>query len=52
MFWGVALVLIGVYSLLSNLGWLWWLRGDILWPSLLILLGVVLLVRRGRGGWW
>jgi len=52
LFWGVALVLVGAYSLLSNLGLLNWLRGDILWPSLIILLGVILLVRRGRGGWW
>jgi cell wall-active antibiotic response 4TMS protein YvqF len=48
-FWGVALVLIGVYYLLSNLGLLTWLRSDILWPILIILLGVMLLVRRGRG---
>ena len=50
-FWGAALVVVGVYSLLSNLGLLGWLRGDILWPILLILLGVALLVSRGRG-WW
>src|SRR5579872_1524000 len=41
-FWGAALVLIGVYSLLQNLGLLKWLRGDVLWPSLLIVLGVLL----------
>jgi len=50
LFWGGALVLLGLYSLLSNLGLLGWLRGDIFWPSLLILLGVFLIVRRGR--WW
>ena len=50
-FWGAALVLIGAYYLLSNIGALTWLKGDVLWPSLLILLGVVMLVRRGRG-WW
>jgi hypothetical protein len=51
-FWGGALVVIGLYYLLSNLGLLSWLHGDVLWPVLLILLGVVLLVQRGRGGWF
>jgi hypothetical protein len=48
-FWGAGLVLIGVYYLLQNLGLLSWVRGDVLWPTLLILLGVVLLIGRGRG---
>jgi hypothetical protein len=39
---------IGVYYLLTNVGLLTWLKGDVLWPVLLILLGVALLVRRGR----
>lgn len=50
LFWGVALVLVGAYSLLSNLGLLDWLNGDILWPSLLILFGVVLIIGRVRRG--
>jgi cell wall-active antibiotic response 4TMS protein YvqF len=50
-FWGVALVLIGAYYLLNNLGLLSWLRGDVLWPILIILLGVMMLLSRGRG-WW
>lgn len=50
-FWGAALILIGAYYLLQNLGLLNWLRGDVLWPSLLILLGVLFLVRRGRDSW-
>ena len=50
-FWGVALVVIGAYYLLFNLGLLGWLRGDVLWPVLLIVFGVFLLLRRGRG-WW
>jgi hypothetical protein len=49
-FWGAALILIGAYYLLQNLGLLNWLRGDVLWPSLVILLGVLLLIRR-RGSW-
>ena len=47
-FWGAALVLIGAYYLLQNLGLLSWVRGNLLWPTLLIVLGVLLLIRRGR----
>lgn len=47
-FWGAALILIGGYYLLQNLGLLNWVRGDVLWPALLILLGVVMLIGRGR----
>lgn len=50
LFWPAALIVLGVYFLLSNLGLLWWLRGDVVWPVLLILLGVALIV--GRGRWW
>jgi hypothetical protein len=49
-FWGGALVLFGLYLLLQNLGLLENVRGDVVWPVLLILLGVVLIVARGR--WW
>jgi cell wall-active antibiotic response 4TMS protein YvqF len=49
-FWPAALIVLGVYFLLSNLGLLWWLRGDVVWPVLLILFGVALIV--GRGRWW
>jgi hypothetical protein len=50
-FIGAALVVIGVYYLLYALGLLKWLPGDILWPALLILLGLWLLFRPRRG-WW
>jgi hypothetical protein len=50
-FWALALVVIGVYFLLQNLGLLNWLPGDVLWPSLLILFGLWLLLRRSRGQW-
>jgi hypothetical protein len=50
-FAGAALLVIGAYYLLQNLGLLNWLPGDVLWPLLLILLGLYLLVRRSRG-WW
>ena len=45
-FWGAALIILGVYFLLSNLGLLNWLRGEIVWPILVILLGVALLFNR------
>jgi hypothetical protein len=51
-FWGIALVVIGAYYLLQNLGLLSWLKGDILWPVLLIAFGIFLLIRRERGWWW
>ena len=50
-FWAAALIVIGAYYLLKNLGLLNWLHGDVIWPILLIVLGVLLLLRRGRG-WW
>ena len=50
-FWGAALLVVGVYLLLQNLGYLKYIHGDVLWPLLIILLGIYLLVRRGRG-WW
>ena len=42
------LILLGLYFLFSNLGWLNWLRGDILWSAGLIGLGVYLLSARNR----
>lgn len=46
--WGAALLVIGAYYLLQNLGLLRWLPGDVLWPSLIILFGIWLLARRWR----
>jgi hypothetical protein len=46
------LVVVGAYYLLKNIGLLSWLQGDVIWPILLIVLGVLLLVRRGRGRWY
>ncbi|MFQ5398753.1 MAG: PspC domain-containing protein [Anaerolineae bacterium] len=42
---GIILILLGVYFLLSQLGWLTWLNG-IFWPLVIIGLGVYLLLRR------
>ncbi len=45
-FWGVALIIIGGYYLLRNLGLLSWVRDDVLWPLLLIAFGAFLLIGR------
>jgi phage shock protein PspC (stress-responsive transcriptional regulator) len=42
------LILLGSYFLFSNIGWLDWLRGDVLWSLGLIGLGVYLLSNRNR----
>jgi len=50
LFLAIALVVVGAYFLLRNLGLLSWLRDDIFWPAVLIILGLWLLLR--RGAWW
>lgn len=45
-FWPAVLIVIGLYFLLNNLGWLTWLRGDLVWPLLVIALGLWLILRR------
>jgi phage shock protein C len=51
MWLGGTLVLCGLVLLLQNLHipWLWWLKFDVLWPSLVILAGILLIVRRTKG---
>jgi Domain of unknown function (DUF5668) len=44
----IALVLIGVLALLDQFGLLWWMRWEVLWPLVLIAVGVALIVRRRR----
>ena len=42
-----ALVALGALLLIGNLGWLSWVRGELVWPALLIVLGAgILLTRR------
>jgi len=45
---GGILVLVGAYFLLQNLGYLDWLSWDLVWPSVLILVGLYLIIRRWR----
>ncbi|MEW5989275.1 MAG: PspC domain-containing protein [Chloroflexota bacterium] len=42
------LIIFGVYLLFNNLGWLTWLHSDLLWPLVIIGLGLFLLIRRAR----
>jgi len=44
----IALVVIGVVALLDQFGLLWWMRWDVLWPLVLIAVGVALIFRRWR----
>jgi phage shock protein C len=46
LFFGVALIGLGVIFLLENLHWLWWFRFDVLWPVMLILVGLLLIWSR------
>jgi len=48
LFWPAVLIVVGLYFLVHNLGWLEWLRADIFWPVVLIALGVWLILRRRR----
>jgi phage shock protein C len=52
MIFGLALIGMGAIVLLQNLGlpWLWWVKGDILWPILLILVGLTLIWSRLKKG--
>ena len=43
---GVILLLLGVYFLFNQLGWLGWLDGGIFWPLAIVGVGIYLLVRR------
>jgi phage shock protein PspC (stress-responsive transcriptional regulator) len=48
---GIVLVAVGLFFLAKNLGipMFGWVRPDVAWPAVLIVLGVVLLIRRVRG---
>ena len=45
LFWPIALVVVGVYLLLHNLGLI---RDELFWPIVLIALGLWLILRRAR----
>lgn len=45
---GVIFILLGLYFLLNQFGWLDWIGGGIIWPLLIIGVGAYLLVRRSQ----
>ncbi|MDO8725394.1 MAG: PspC domain-containing protein [Candidatus Methanoperedens sp.] len=48
-FWfGILLILIGVIFLLKNFNFIRWFDSDLLWPLIIILIGVWLLIKRWR----
>jgi hypothetical protein len=47
-FWPAVLIVVGVYFLLNNLGYLDWLKADIVWPLVIIAIGAWLIVRRAK----
>ena len=47
---GGILILLGIFFLLSNLNLFVWLDWNKVWPVLLVIIGVALLVGRGRRG--
>lgn len=48
LWFGIVLVVLGVYLLLDNLGYLRFFRWDIFWPVALIAIGLLVLLRRYR----
>ena len=45
---GTVLVMLGVYFLLQQFGWLSWISGGVFWPILIIGLGAYFLIRRSQ----
>lgn len=48
VWFGILLILIGVIFLLKNLNLIRWFDNDLLWPIIIILIGIWLLIRRWR----
>lgn len=52
MFFGIALVIIGGVFLLQNIGIISSNAGSIIWPLLLIALGLAALTKKHKGNCW
>lgn len=48
MWFGVAIILVGVILLLQNLGFVSSGAWNVIWPALIILLGISILARKDR----
>lgn len=48
MWFGVAIIIVGVILLLQNLGFVSGGVWEVVWPALIILLGISILARRDR----
>lgn len=51
VFFPLFLILMGVYFLLSNLGYIPSVTGSLFWPLLLIAIGLSMLFKKKDGGW-
>lgn len=45
---GILLIVVGAFILLSNVGFFFWMRWDIFWPAVFIVLGIFIFARRSR----
>lgn len=45
---GILLILVGIFFLLDNLGLIKWIDKDLLWPIIIIFIGAWLLIKRWR----
>ena len=45
---GIILILIGILFLTTNLGLLWWINFNLIWPLILVVIGLLLLLRNWR----
>lgn len=45
---GVLLILLGLYFLFNQMGWLHWISGGLFWPLVIIGIGIYMLIRRSQ----
>ncbi len=45
---GIGLILLGLVLLLDRLGLFWWLNWSTMWPIILVIVGIWMIIRRGR----
>jgi membrane-bound ClpP family serine protease len=52
MFFGLLLIVIGVIFLLQNLGYLSASAWGVLWPVIVVIIGLTFIFGRSRTWWW